>query len=132
MLRADRHRAAALSIRDSPCKSSSVLSPASPSACLLETCNPEPATCLVHCLPEEGSAEHAYDRKTLAEPRLPARSHRRRWPSARTHLHRAANHAPAAHFPSAKLDRAAVRAEIADGLQLTSPASTAPPGRQWD
>src|SRR6478736_2680692 len=92
MRRADRHRAAALSIRDSPCKSSSVLSPAWQSVCLWETCNPEQRICLVRCPLAKGSAEHACVQKKSAALRRPARSRKRRWPSGRTHLHRAASH----------------------------------------
>src|SRR5438270_787194 len=108
---ADRHRAAALSIRDSPYTSFWVLSLAWQSACLWETCNPGQRIYLVRCPLAKGSAEHACDQKTLAEPPRPAGSHKRRWPSARTHLHRGASHAPAAHSPSAKLDRVAAHAK---------------------
>src|SRR6478736_1644544 len=107
----DRHREAGLSIPDSPCTSSSVLSPTLQSACPWETCNPEQRIYLVHCPLAKGTAGHGCDQKMSAEPTRSAGWRRRRWPSARTHLHRAVSRAPVANFPSAKLDRVAAHAK---------------------
>jgi len=78
---------------------------------------------------QKAALEHACAQKMLAEHLHFAGSHKHHWPSGCTRPRRAATRAPVVHFPSARSDREAVRAEIQGVLPSVFRASTMPPGR---
>src|SRR5258707_5873262 len=122
----DRYRAAGLLNQDSPYTLCAVLSPAWRSVFLWEICSPARKTCLVRYFPAKGSAGHACAQKKSVEHLHFAESHKHHWPSGCTRLRRGATRAPVAHFPSARSDREAVRAEIQGVLPSVFRASTMP------